>query len=169
MIPAGGGGRPRPSGYARRVIPTLRDTAAAAPGVHARPGRGDLAVRIAGGVVAFVAGAASALVEGLLTPLRLADWPLPVSPVLGAVLGVPLVAYAAWATGSRIGGIAPVVGWFVTMGALATPTAEGDLILTGTGMGVAVFLCGAGSFMVGLFRLSAATRGRHTQMPVTSL
>jgi hypothetical protein len=153
------------------VIPTVPDTApaAAAPGVHARPGRGDLAVRVTGGVVALLAGAGSALVEGLLAPLRLGDWPLPVAPVLGAVLGVPLVAYAAWSTSTRIGGIAPLVGWFAMMGVLVVPTAEGDLILTGNGMGFAVFLCGAGSLFVGLYRLSAATRGRHAEMPPTSL
>jgi hypothetical protein len=152
------------------VNPALHDpVAATASGVHARPGRGELAVRIAGGVVAVLAGAGSALVEGLLTPLRLGDVPLPVAPVLGAVLGVPLVAYGAWSTGSRLGGLAPCVAWLAMMIALVSPTAEGDLILTGTGMGVAVFLCGAGSLVVGVYRLSVATRGRHAEMPPTSL
>jgi hypothetical protein len=152
------------------VIPAVHDPAAAtAPGVHARPGRGDVAVRVAGGVVAFLAGAGSALVEGLLTPLRLGGWPLPVAPVLGAVLGVPLVAYGAWSTASRFGGIAPLVGWFAMMVALVSPTAEGDLLLPQTPMGLAVFVFGAGALVVGLYRLSAATRGRHAEMPPTSL
>jgi hypothetical protein len=157
-------------GYDRPVIPAVDEPAAVtASGVHAHPGRGDLAVRVAGGVVAFLGGAGSALVEGLLTPLRLGSWPLPVAPLLGAVLGVPLVAYGAWSTASRLGGIAPLVGWFVLMAVMVSPTAEGDLILPQTLMGLAAFVFGAGSLVVGLYRLSAATRGRHAEIPPTSL
>jgi hypothetical protein len=54
------------------------------------------------------------------------------------------------------------------MSALVSPTAEGDLILTQTAMGLAVFVAGAGSLVVGLYRLSAATRGKHAEIPPTS-
>jgi hypothetical protein len=55
------------------------------------------------------------------------------------------------------------------MSAVVSPTAEGDLILPQTAMGLAVFVAGAGSLVVGLYRLSAATRGTHAESPPTSL
>jgi hypothetical protein len=91
-------------------------------------------------------------VEAFLTPLRLGTWPLPVAPLLAAALGVPLVVYATRVTGRRLGGLAPAVGWFGTVSLLVTRTTEGDLVLTETAMGYAVFLLGALSFVIGLYR-----------------
>lgn len=117
------------------------------------PGRGDLALRVVGGLVAFLAGAGSALVEGLLTPVRYGSWPLPVSPLLGALLGVPLVAYAARVTGSRTGALAPVAGWFLMVCLLIRQTSAGDLLLPESWMAIALFLAGGASLVVGLARV----------------
>jgi hypothetical protein len=115
-------------------------------------GGADGALRIAGGVVALLAGAGSAVVEAVLTPLRLGGWPLPAAPVLAALVGVPLVVFATRVTGRRLGGLAPAAGWFGMVSLLVTRTDEGDLLLPESGMGYAVFLAGALSFVVGLYR-----------------
>jgi hypothetical protein len=116
------------------------------------PGRADRALRIAGGVVALLAGAASAVLEAVLTPLRLGGWPFPAAPVLAAALGVPLVVFAIRVTGSRYGGLTPAVGWFGMVSLLVTRTAEGDLLLPESAMAYAVFFAGAVSFVVALYR-----------------
>ncbi|HEY0487404.1 MAG TPA: hypothetical protein VGD72_14250 [Mycobacteriales bacterium] len=116
------------------------------------PGRADRALRVAGGVVAFLWGAGSALVEGLLTPLRLAGWPAPVAPLLAAALGVPLVVYATVVTGHRFGGLLPAAGWLGAVSLLVVRTPEGDLLLPESGAGYALFLAGTLGFLVGLYR-----------------
>jgi hypothetical protein len=117
-------------------------------------------LRVVGGVVAFLAGAGSALVEALLTPLRYGSWPLPVAPLLGALLGVPLVAYAARVTGSRAGAVAPAAGWFAMVCLLIPRTAEGDLILPESWMTIALFVVGGASLVLGLARVSGRTPRR---------
>jgi hypothetical protein len=105
--------------------------------------------------VALLAGAGSALVEAVLTPLRVGGWPVPVAPVLAAVLGVPLVRYAVSVTGSTLYAVAPVVGWFAVISTVLFRTTEGDLILPQTPMAFGVLLVGAGSLVVGLYRISS--------------
>jgi hypothetical protein len=120
--------------------------------------RADQGLRVAGGLIALLAGAGSAVVEAFLVPLRVAGWQLPISPVLAAVLGTPLVAYGAWVTGSRLGAIAPAVGWLGVLALFGTPTAEGDIVVPENLMGLALFFVGAASFLVGVYRHSAVRR-----------
>lgn len=105
--------------------------------------------------MALLAGAGSALVEAVLTPLRVGGWPVPVAPVLAAVLGVPLVRYAVSVTGSTLYAVAPVVGWFAVISTVLFRTTEGDLILPQTPMAFGVLFVGAGSLVVGLYRISS--------------
>jgi hypothetical protein len=146
------------------VIPAVRDPAPPTAAVPAAPpGRGDLALRVAGGTVALLAGAVSALVEGFLIPARIGGWPLPLAPLLAAVLGIPLVRYAARVTDSRLGTFLPAAGWLGAITVLVLPTAEGDLILPETPMGLAFFCAGTIAFVVALYRPPTMRAGRITR------
>jgi hypothetical protein len=113
-----------------------------------------------GAVVALLGGAGSALVEALLTPVRAGGWPVPIAPLLAAALGVPLVRFAAYATGRRAGAVLPVVGWFGAVSLLLDRTIEGDVLLPQTTTGWAVLFAGAGSLVVGLYLLPPHLGGR---------
>jgi hypothetical protein len=149
------------------VTHALDDAAMQARGVHAAAtGRGDLALRVLGAVVALLGGAGSALLEAVLTPVRAGGWAVPIAPLLAAVLGVPLVSYAVAATGSRAAAVVPVVGWFGTIAVLLNRTTEGDVLLPQTTMGYLVLLAGAGALVVGLYRLPPQNAGRRAEPTV---
>jgi hypothetical protein len=84
-------------------------------------------------VAAVVVPAFLALVEVLWLPLRAGSVPLPVS-VVAAVVGNPLlVVLAHRLSGSRLVAVLPAVAWLLVVVRASIPTAEGDLLLVGSG------------------------------------
>lgn len=99
----------------------------------ARPGGGDLLLRVLGGLLAFAGGCLVALLSLLLAPLRVADagelvfgWAglagtrlgtarLPVAVLLAVAGNLVLVRFAGSVTGVRWGAILPAVGWFLVL------------------------------------------------------
>jgi len=111
--------------------------------VNAAPGTAvDIALRVVAGLVALLAGAGAAVVECFLVPLRVDSVRVPIAPVLAVVMNVAVVVYGRWGTGSPLGGAVPALGWFGVIAALSRRTDDGDLVLYGDWVGLALLLTG---------------------------
>ncbi|MFU8871944.1 hypothetical protein [Micromonospora sp. SL4-19] len=131
-------------------------------------GRADVALRVAGGVVAFWAGALAALLD-----LIFATWAWevvkglhggPAKAVVGIVLGVGGIAavvvltvllswFARTAVGTRWAGALAALPWVVVAFAGGVRTTEGDLALSGDNViGLGMIMAGAITFAVMGFR-----------------
>ncbi|SCF13068.1 hypothetical protein GA0070564_103400 [Micromonospora mirobrigensis] len=136
------------------------------------PGRSgrllDVALRVAGGVVALVAGALAGVLELILV---VAAWEFVKgrSTSAGEVLvglafgvaGLGLVVattvavswFAHAAVGTRWAALLPALPWFVLIAVAAVRTREGDLLLGGDNvLGLGMILAGAVTFAVMIFR-----------------
>jgi hypothetical protein len=127
---------------------------APAPAPPGRPGRAlDVALRVAGGVVVVVGAVATALLELILSTVRVSGTLVGVSVPLAVVANVALSWFAHAAVGGRLAVMLPAAPWFVLMGAAAIRTSEGDLLLAGDNwVGLAMIVAGAMTFAVMGFR-----------------
>lgn len=107
--------------------------------------------RACGSVLVGVGAVELAIVECFLVPLRVGTVPLPVSVVLAVVGNVALTRLMWRASLHRAVAGVPVVVWLVAVLVLAAKRQEGDLVVPGTGMGLAFLFLGtiAGAFAVG--------------------
>lgn len=123
------------------------------------PGRGDLAVRVLGGLVAVAGGLVTALIEVFLAPLRVGTVRLPVSPVLAVLGNVALVWFTYRATGKRGVLVLPALAWMAVLLMAAGRTDEGDLLLTGDNwVGLATIFVGTAAFAVAAYFLLVPRR-----------
>jgi hypothetical protein len=104
-------------------------------------------------VVAYVVSTALAvllaLVEAFLLPMRVGPLAVPfVSFALAVVANAGLIRFARYATGSRLGIVAPCIAWIAVLLTLSTRTAEGDLVMPGDWRGLGLLFIGAGVFAV---------------------
>jgi hypothetical protein len=118
----------------------------------------DLALRIAGGVIAFIAGAVTAAAELILSTLRVGSVLIGVAALVAVVANVVLSRFAydtvgrPWAVGL------PALSWFVVIFTAATGTREGDIGLAGNNwVGLAIITLGSLTFGVMGFRLITAS------------
>lgn len=124
---------PPPSGPSRRLL--------------------DLALRIAGGLVAVLAGTLTAVLELLLATLRVGGHLIGVSVLVAIAANIALSWFAHEAVGRRWAVVLPATPWFVLMSVAAVRTAEGDLLVTGDNwVGLAMIVAGAMTFAVMGFR-----------------
>ncbi|MFF3851569.1 hypothetical protein [Micromonospora sp. NPDC002575] len=124
------------------------------PGRPSRPWRLlDLALRVAGGVVAVVAAVATGLLELILSTVRVSGTLVGASVPVAVLANVALSWFAHAAVGRRWAVVLPATPWFVLMGAAAIRTSEGDLLLAGDNwVGLAMIVAGAMTFAVMGFR-----------------
>lgn len=111
-----------------------------------RPDRGDLLLRLLGGLLAFVAGSVAGLLAVLLVPLRVAgvgelmgfaglagtgfgSVRVPTAVLLAVAGNLVLVRLAESVTGVRWGGLLLGAGWFLVILPALRTTAEGDRLL----------------------------------------
>jgi hypothetical protein len=113
----------------------------------------DVALRIAGLVVATGLGAVSGLIEAFLAPLRFGSFGfVPVSLVLAVITNPALAWFAYAATGRRSVALFPAAAWCTVWFLGATKTAEGDLLITDDNwVGVSTLLSGPIAFALGVF------------------
>lgn len=112
----------------------------------------DLALRVAGGLLAVVGGALSAVLELLLAPVRVGGYLIGVA-VLVAVGANVALSWFAHATVERRWAVAlPAVPWFALVAVAGIRTAEGDVLLTGTWVDLLLVVAGAMTFAVVGFR-----------------
>ncbi|MEU6075608.1 hypothetical protein [Micromonospora sp. NPDC047074] len=113
----------------------------------------DLALRVAGGLVAVLAGALTAVLELLLATLRVGGHLIGVSVLIAVGANIALSWFAHEAVGRRWAVALPATPWFVLMAVAAVRTAEGDLLVTGDNwVGLAMIVAGAMTFAVMGFR-----------------
>ncbi|WP_434741630.1 hypothetical protein [Micromonospora sp. SH-82] len=131
------------------------------------PGRGavlaDHALRVVGGVVAVIGGVMSAVLELLLSTVRVGGHLIGVSVLVAVGANIALSWFAHEAVGSRWAVALPAVPWFVLMTAASIRTDEGDLLLAGGWVGLAMIVAGAMTFTVMAFRqiLAPPTPSRY--------
>ncbi|MFF5174733.1 hypothetical protein ACFY3U_19145 [Micromonospora sp. NPDC000089] len=113
----------------------------------------DVALRVAGGLVAVVGGVLTGLIGLLLSTVRLGGQLIGVSvPVtIGAAIALSWFAYAT--VGRKWAVALPALPWFALMAVAAVRTTEGDLLLAGDNwVGLAMITTGAMTFAVMAFR-----------------
>jgi hypothetical protein len=91
----------------------------------------DGVVRVVVHVAAVVLGALAGAVGSFLQPatIDVGPVPLPLGLLAGLALSLAVFVGAGLVTGSRVGALLAVLGWFVTVLVLALPRAEGDAVL----------------------------------------
>ncbi|MGC5030201.1 hypothetical protein [Micromonospora sp. DT229] len=112
----------------------------------------DMGLRVAGGVVAVVAGAVTAVLELLLAPLRIGGYLIGVAALVAVVVNIALSWFAIETVGRRWAVALPALPWVAIMIAAADRTTEGDVLLIGNWVGLALVVAGAMAFAVTAFR-----------------
>lgn len=114
----------------------------------------DVALRVAGLLVAVLIAGASALLEVFLSPLRLGGQFIWVSAAAALVINYWLVWFTAGVTGKRWLGWLPALVWIGIVVWAANRSAEGDLLLTsGNTVAVVMMFGGSLAFAVAAYRL----------------
>ncbi|MEV1331891.1 hypothetical protein AB0J20_20215 [Micromonospora costi] len=113
----------------------------------------DVGLRVAGGLVAVVAGVVTGLLELILATARVAGQLIGVSVLLAIAANIVLSWFAHESVGRRWSVALPAVPWFVLMAVAAVRTSEGDLLLAGDNwVGLVMIVAGAMTFAVMGFR-----------------
>lgn len=86
-------------------------------------------IRVAGGVVATILAAITALIEIFYTPLRLGEYLIGVSAVMAVLVNFWLLRFTVAVTGAAWTGLLPAVVWFGLMMAASDRSDEGDVLL----------------------------------------
>jgi hypothetical protein len=114
----------------------------------------DLAIRIAGFVVALLLAAVSAAIEAFLAPLYWGSVRVPLGLLLAVVGNLGLVWFTVRVTGRRLTVLGPALVWTAVMVTASTRTTEGDLVLTSNNwVGIGTMLAGSLTFAAAGYRL----------------
>lgn len=116
-------------------------------------GAADLALRIAGGAVAVLAALVTGVLELLLAYLRVGGVLIGLAVPVTVVANILLARFAVAAVGRRWALALPALAWFLLMVVAASPTEEGDLLLTGSWVGLLMLVGGSITFAVVAFRM----------------
>jgi hypothetical protein len=112
----------------------------------------DIAITIAGLLVATLLGAALAIIEALYSPLRIDGWRVPVSLVMALVTNPLLGWFAYTTTKRRLAALLPAAAWCVVWVLAAGRTSEGDLIITENNwVGLLTLFAGPLAFAIGIY------------------
>lgn len=118
-----------------------------------------------GGLLVAVGAVQAAVLEAFYLPLRIGTILLPVSVLAAVVLNVALPRLMVAATGSRLAGAVPDVLWLLIILVLSLGRPEGDVIVPGNGVGLALLFLGALAGAVGTGRalsgIGPAKQGRR--------
>jgi hypothetical protein len=109
-------------------------------------------VRVVGGVLVAAAALESAVLEVFYVPLRVGTTVLPVSVLAAVLLNVALPALMYAATANRLATAVPAVLWLVVVVGLSIGRPEGDVVLPGDWIGLALLFGGALAAAYGLAR-----------------
>lgn len=122
--------------------PAQPPAADSAPAPEPRPGW-DLFYRIAGTVVGVLLGIATGVAEAVMTPLYIGSVRSPAAPLL-ALVGNAALVWFTWTVTRRAGlSLIPGAAWFIVMIIATSKTSEGDLVVTGTWVGLLTLLLGS--------------------------
>ncbi|WBB66549.1 hypothetical protein [Micromonospora sp. WMMD812] len=131
------------------VVPDETDPPPAGP----PPRLLDLGLRVAGGLIAVLAGVLTGVLELFLATVRVAGQLIGVSVLVAVGANIVLSWFAHEAVGRRWSVALPAVPWFFLMAVAAVRTSEGDLLLAGDNwVGLVMIVAGAMTFAVMGFR-----------------
>ncbi|WP_092378251.1 hypothetical protein [Micromonospora phaseoli] len=119
----------------------------------------DIGLRVTGGVLAVVAGAATAVLELLLAPLRIGGYLVGAAVLVAVIANVALSWFAIETVGRRWAVALPALPWVAVMMVAADRTDEGDVLLVGNWVGLTLVVAGAMTFAVMAFRSILAPVG----------
>jgi hypothetical protein len=145
-------------------LPASTDATPGAPvDPRATPDRFDLLYRIAGLIVGVLLAIATGVAEAVLTPTYIGSVRSPLAPIL-ALVGNAGIVWFVWTVARRAGlALIPGAVWFVVMIIASSKTSEGDLIITGTWVGLLTLLLGslgwAGAGYVTILRRATIPHG----------
>jgi hypothetical protein len=108
--------------------------------------------------VAVLVAAWFALVEVFWLPLRIGGVPVPLSIPAAAVGNLLLVTLTHRITGSRVAAVLPAAVWLAVVVPASQQRPEGDLVLTGGGLGLAFLLLGVLGASVAVGRVLGTPR-----------
>jgi hypothetical protein len=112
----------------------------------------EIALTIAGLLVATLLGAALAIIEALYSPLRIGGWRVPVSLVMALATNPLLGWFAYTTTRRRLAALLPAAAWCVVWVLAAGRTSEGDLIITEDNwVGLLTLFAGPLAFAIGIY------------------
>ncbi|WP_319459439.1 hypothetical protein [Micromonospora sp. RTP1Z1] len=133
----------------------------AAPPARPQPAL-DLALRVAGGLIAVLAGLLSAVLELLLATVRVGGQLVGVSVLVAIGAGIALSWFAHETVGTRWAVVLPALPWFALMAVASVRTTEGDLLVSGDNwVGLVMIVAGAMTFAVMGFRQILAPPSRQ--------
>lgn len=115
-------------------------------------------IGVAGGFVAVVAAAVTALAEIMLAPLRVGGVLIGASVLVAVAVNLMLVWFTHYVTGSRWALLLPALAWFAVMLTAAGRTTEGDFLLVTNWVGAAMVIAGSVAFGLGAYRLIVPPR-----------
>ncbi|MEO3922936.1 hypothetical protein ABGB07_03510 [Micromonosporaceae bacterium B7E4] len=120
----------------------------------------DLVLRVVGGVVAVVAAAVTAVLELILSMLRVGGVLIGVSVLVTVLANVALGWFAPRVVGRRWALALPAVVWFALMVVAAGGTSEGDVLIAANNwVGLVMIFAGSVTFAVMGFRTIMNPRG----------
>ncbi|WP_433613654.1 hypothetical protein ACQP2P_04815 [Dactylosporangium sp. CA-139114] len=121
----------------------------------------DIAITVAGLIVATLLGAALAIIEALYSPLRIGGWRVPVSLLMALVTNPLLGWFAYTTTRRRMATLLPAAAWCVVWIMAAGRTSEGDMIITEDNwVGLLTLFAGPLAFAIGMYVSTMRTRPR---------
>lgn len=125
-------------------------------------------LRVAGGVLVGAGSVEAALLEVFYTPLRIGTVLLPVSVAAAFVLNIVLPKLMLAATRVRWSPVIPAALWLLVVVGLSIGRPEGDVVLPGNGVGLALLFGGAAAGAFGVARaippLPAAVRRSESRL-----
>ncbi|MFD0972199.1 hypothetical protein [Plantactinospora endophytica] len=120
----------------------------------------DLALRVVGGVLSVVAAAVTAVLELILSMLRVGGVLIGVSVLVTVLANVALGWFAPRVVGRRWALALPAVVWFALMVVAAGGTSEGDVLIAANNwVGLVMIFAGSVTFAVMGFRMIMNPRG----------
>ncbi|MFC6014851.1 hypothetical protein ACFP2T_01390 [Plantactinospora solaniradicis] len=120
----------------------------------------DVALRVVGGLLAVAGAVVTAVLELMLSTLRVGGVLIGVSALLAVLANVALSWFAPRAVGRRWAFALPAIVWFMLMVVAAGGTSEGDVLIANNNwVGLVMIFGGSVAFAVMGFRIIMAPRG----------
>jgi hypothetical protein len=145
----------RPGEAARPDLASLPDLTAGAPGGEPQTHGEAFVTGGAYGALAVggaVLGVAGSFYQGVDVG------PVPLLAVAFAALNLAVFRLAGWAMGTRLGAVAPAVGWLIVVIFMSSRRPEGDLVISGSAAGYIFLLGGTVAALTAIAR-SPSARG----------
>ncbi|MBI3687996.1 MAG: hypothetical protein HY241_11800 [Actinobacteria bacterium] len=121
--------------------------------------------RITGGTLVMVASVEAAVAEAFYVPLRVGTVLVPVAVLVAVLVNATLPRLMYDATRSRLASAGPVIGWLAVVLGLSVGRPEGDVVVPGSLVGLALLFAGSAAAAFGVSQALVRARGRPGGRP----